>query len=1044
MTEPFPVTDLQRAYLLGRAGHFPLGGVATHEYVEFEGDIDIDRYRAAWHAVVARHDALRIVFNPAEGTQRVLSDVPDFEPGIVDASRLDVLRTELSHEVFDPARWPLFRVIVSRLSQTAVRVLISFDALIVDAASFHLLLRDVAAHYDGRPGPAPELSYRDYLAAEAATRDSDGYRTAQQYWQDRLADLPPSAPLPLVKQPADVHDHRFVRHEQLIAEPAWSALKARAATERLTPTALLLAVFAEVLAVWSGSTRFTVNVPRMQRLPVHPQVNEIIGEFASFLLVAVDQTDGQTFVERARAVQRRLFTDLEHAQASGPALLRDLARLHGSDHTLMPVVLTSGLAWTAGSSPSTLDRVLRRVYAVTQTPQVYLDAQLDEHDGALRCSWDVVEELFPDGMIAEMFTAFHAALTRLSESDDLWSAADLELVHSGLTGTERPIPETLAHSAFAEQVRRQPDHPAVLAADELLSYAQLWERAGRVAWWLHERDARPDDVIGVVVERGARHVVAIYGVLRSGAAYLPIDPGWPPSRIAEVLGRAGVRIVLTQTDLADRVDWPGGTQLLRVDQPLRPAGGDIPEITTPDNLAYVLFTSGSSGRPKGVQVEHRGLVNSLTDTAREHPLTPADRAIAVTAPHHDMSVFDLFGVLGAGGTLVVPDAAADRDAAHWARLVAEHGVTVWNSVPAMMEMLLAQRATLASLRLVFLGGDWIPLSLPATLRAAAGSAELVSVGGPTETTLWNIWHRVGELDPDWRSIPYGTPIANTSYHLLDPLLRDVPIGVIGELYCAGPGLARGYLGDAELSERSFPRHPRTGERLYRTGDLGRQHADGTIEFIGRADQQLKINGQRVEPGEIEAALRAHPSVRDAVVAGLRRADRPGYQGLLAHVIADDPKPLVADLRAHLSGLLPTPLIPATIQLVDEFPLTRNGKVDRSGSVTTAPASALELVIARAWADELGLADIDPHEDFFVAGGDSLAATRVVARLCDALDDETISVRQLLRTCTVAGMASDLLDAEPIPGRLEQVAEIELNIAALTDDQVVQALARDRA
>jgi amino acid adenylation domain-containing protein len=1002
VTEPFPVTDLQRAYLLGRSGTFPLGGVATHEYVEFEGELDLDRYRDAWRAVVVRHDALRLVFDPVAGTQRVLADVPDFAPQVVDPSELDTLRAAFSHEVFDPATWPLFRVIVSRLTEQTVRVLISFDALIVDAASFHLLLRDVAAHYDGRPSAAPELTYREYRLAEPEVRD-----TAREYWQSRLADLPPAPPLPLVKRPADVHGHRFVRHEHTLPEPVWSVLKQRAAAQRLTPTALLLAVYAEVLAVWSGTPRFTINVPWMQRLPVHPQVNEVIGEFASFLLLAVDQTDGDTFVDRAHALQRQLFTDLEHAQAGGPALLRELAHLHGSEHTLMPVVLTSGLAWTAGAEPL----ALRQVYGVTQTPQVYLDAQLDEHGGALRCAWDVVEELFPAGLVAEMFAAFHTALARLSESD--WSVADLELVESGLTGPERPIPDTLAHSAFAEQVRQRPDHLAVIAHDEQLTYAQLADRADRIAWWLHERGVGPDDIVGVRLERGAWHVAAVHGVLRANAAYLPIDTSWPSARIEDVLARANVRIVITQSV---------------VDGPL-PEAGPVPRTATPDNLAYVLFTSGSAGQPKGVLIEHRGVVNSLTDTAREHPLTPADRVIAVTAPHHDMSVFDLFGVLGAGGTLVIPRSAADRDAAHWARLIAEHGVTVWNSVPAMMEMLLAQGVRPDSLRLVFLGGDWIPLGVASALTGA-----LVSVGGPTETTLWNIWYPVDRVDPDWRSVPYGRPIANTTYHLLDPLLRDVPIGVVGELYCAGPGLARGYLGDPDRTAAAFPSHPRTGERLYRTGDLGRQLAEGTIEFVGRADQQLKINGQRVEPGEIEAALRTHPSVRDAVVTGVRRADRPGYQGLAAQVIAD-PRP--TDLREHLARILPIPLVPARIEFVDEFALTRNGKVDRT---VTAPETALELVIAHAWASELGLTGIDPDEDFFVAGGDSLAATRVVARLCEALDDDTISVRHLLRTCTVAGMARDLLDAEEVPGRLEQVAEIELNIAALSDEQVVRALA----
>ncbi|MFJ9106410.1 AMP-binding protein, partial [Streptomyces sp. NPDC102405] len=380
--------------------------------------------------------------------------------------------------------------------------------------------------------------------------------------------------------------------------------------------------------------------------------------------------------------------------------------------------------------------------------------------GELLYNWDAVEELFPAGMIGEMFAAHHSLLERLANSETAWKAIDAETLPAPqeqrrhhTVGEQRPIPQVLAHDLFLEQVAQRPDQPAVVTSGRTLTYRQLLDEASRAAWWLRERGAEPNALVGIVMDKGWEQVVAAYGVLLSGAAYLPIDPTAPPERITGLLTRGEVGLVLTQSHLETAVAWPAGVTRLCLDQPLpEELNSHLPEpVQGADDVAYALFTSGSTGEPKGVMIAHKGLVNALQETIREFRIGSGDRGLALTALHHDMSLFDLFGLLGAGGTLVMPDAGGIRDAAHWAELIADHGVTVWNSVPAMMEMLLEQLGQkgpdVTSLRTVFLGGDWIPLSIPSRLSVVAPGAELVSVGGPTETTLWNIWYRVGEIDP---------------------------------------------------------------------------------------------------------------------------------------------------------------------------------------------------------------------------------------------------------------------------------------------------------
>jgi amino acid adenylation domain-containing protein len=556
-------------------------------------------------------------------------------------------------------------------------------------------------------------------------------------------------------------------------------------------------------------------------------------------------------------------------------------------------------------------------------------------------------------------------------------------------------PDLLIQDLFIQQARRAPDRPALIAPSRTLSYISLYRLSQLWAGRLWQSGARPNTLVGIVMEKGWEQIVAVLAILGSGAAYLPIDVTVPRERLHYLLKNGEVDVVLTQSWLDSTIEWPAGVKRFAVDLPPEP-GPDEPSAPrrSPDDLAYVLYTSGSTGLPKGVMIAHRGLVNSILDTNRTFGVTSEDRALAVTALHHDMSAFDIFGMLAAGGAVVIPSHASSRAPDHWIERIGREQVTIWNSVPAFMEILLqyaaAHRISLPGcLRLAFLGGDWIPVTTPARIRAHFGDVNVVSVGGPTETTLWNIWYPVRTVDPEWRSIPYGHPIANTRYYVMDDADRECPAGVAGELCCAGVGLMKGYWRDEERTRVKFSVHPVTGEPLYHTGDRGRLGDGGEIEFLGRMDTQVKIHGQRIELGEIESVLTRHPHVVQAAVIVVETRDQ---KRLAAYVKTDDDACSPQALHAYLKNWLPHHMIPSAFVRLADWPLTSNGKIDRKAlpppvdwsiEAEGQPAeqgATLEAAIAAVWRKVLDTDSISPVDNFFDIGGDSLRLIAVHTEL----------------------------------------------------------------
>jgi amino acid adenylation domain-containing protein len=1061
--EPFPLTDMQHAFWVGRSGVLELGSVGNHGYYEIEGkDLNLEGLNWALQKLIERHDMLRAVVLP-DGQQQILEQVPAYPFEVLDLrgqdeeavnQELEAIRQRMSHQVLPADQWPLFEFRATSLDGGRVRLHISYDLLVFDAWSLFRLFEEWFRLYQNPEVALPplELSFRDYALAEQSLRETELYKRSQDYWLSRIDTFPPAPDLPLAKSPHELKQHRTKRFEGGIDRTQWQQLKQRAAKAGLTPSGVLLAAFAEILALWSKSPQFTLNLALFNRLPLHHQVNDILGDFTSVTLLAVDNSEAESFCDRAVRLQKQLWQDLEHRYFSGVRVTRELSRRKGTAPSAMPVIFTSTLGFSSlGQETLTFSHFGELVYGISQASQAWMDIQVWEEKGTLTFNWDVVEELFPEGLIDDMFEAFCRFLKQLATSDSAWVETTRQLLppaqlaqRDAINATNAPVSDELLHTLFAAQVQARSNELAIISSERNLTYQELCDRSNQVAHRLRQLGTTPNQLVAVVMEKGWEQIVAVMGILASGAAYVPIDPGLPQERFSYLLENSEADIVLTQSWLNEKLAWSEGIHRLCIDSEDLAAGSKEPlqPVQKPDDLAYVIYTSGSTGLPKGVMITHRNVVNVVVHTNRRFNVGSQDSILALTALNHDLSVYDIFGLLSAGGTIVMPDASAVKDPSHWAGLMVRERVTLWNSVPAMMEMLVdyAETHSVAlpsSLRLAILGGDWLPVSLPNRLKGLVPGVQILSIGGPTETTIWNIGHLIEEVDPNWKSIPYGQPMANAKYYILNEALEDCPVWVPGEMYCAGVQLAKGYWRDGEKTSAKFITHPRTEERLYRTGDFGRYRPDGNIEFVGRVDFQIKIRGYRIEAGEIEAALNQHPKVRSAVITAV--GEQRNKERLVAYIVPDEqPTPTIEELSEFLKKKLPDYMVPSAFVFLNALPLSANGKVDRRALPTqegllqklevsyVAPQTDIEQIIATVWQELLGVEKVGVNDNFFDLGGNSLLLTKTYSEFKNRLPNEvqSFSLIDLFNYSTIKSLSQHLSQNGQVTSFSPKVTELE--------------------
>ncbi|MFF0123354.1 amino acid adenylation domain-containing protein, partial [Micromonospora arida] len=1035
--------------------------------LRLHGPLDADALGRALDALVARHEILRTryalagtspvqVIDPPAHRDLPVVDLTD-RPRAERAAALDAVLADVSLTGFDLAEeWPV-RAVLVRLDTDEHVLALVLHHIACDAPSVAVLTGELAEVYAAlRAGvepwlPVPPVQYADFAAWQRGRSRADSVARSLDYWRDQLAGLTP-VELPADRTRPKSRDWRGSSVPFTLSADLSAALRGVARDAGTTVFITLLSAFQVLLSRYTGRTDLAVGTVSSARS--RAELHNLVGYGIDNLVLRARWSGDPSFAALLAQTRDTVLGAFDHTDAPFALLADELEPERDLSRTPLYQV-----AFTLQSEPPTTDwpgdlRV-EPVELPLRTSKVDLTLHMMEGaDGGLRGRIEYATALFDPATVEraadhlvrllEQVTADPTA--RLSDLAIL-GAAELAVVTRGPV-TADPVTGTV-HGVFEAMAATHPHAPAVTAGDTTRSYAELNADANRLAHWLRGHGAGPERLVAVQLDHCPELVPALLGVLKSGAAYLPLDPASPDERLDFMINDAGAEIVLTTTAHRDRFADFGGTVVLLDDPDLVAELAAQPTVDPAvpmdvDNLCYVIYTSGSTGRPKGVAVAHRQVLRLLTVTAADYRFGPDDVWTLLHSYAFDFSVWEIWGCLLHGGRLlVVPRELARSPQDLLDELIAQR-VTVLCQTPTAFRALVRlaadgdDRIDRLALRVVTFGGEKLDFADLAPWVASRGvdAPHLINMYGITETTVHTTYHRVTADEVGGTASLIGVPLSDLTVHLLDADGRPVPIGVPGEIHVGGPGVARGYLGRAELTAQRFVPDPwgPPGSRLYRSGDLARRYADGRLEFVGRIDHQVKIRGYRVELGEIEAALTVLPGVRDAVV--VLREDNPGDQRLTAYLVADDTSTLLrpSQLRTALGRTLPDYMIPVAFMPLPRIPLTVNGKLDQAAlpapgrSVAAvdrpyvAPRTTVEQQLADIWTATLGLDRVGVQDGFFDLGGDSIRAVALAGALREASFD--VEVRDIFERRTVAELA-ELLTARPAAEPEPAVAPFEL-------------------
>lgn len=1003
------------------------------------GHLQVSAFKRAWQCIVDRHPVLRTAFNwelrdePFQVVYRYVQlpwQQHDWRGGaaVEQQQQLETFLAEDRQQGFALSKAPLLRLMLIQLAEDVYQFVWSLHHLLLDGWSLHLLLQEVFQMYDALcAGRELRLDmcrpYGDYIA----WLQQQNLSQAEQFWQQTLKGF--TTPTVMhVRQDRDGSFDKevgYAEQQMRLSAAVTAALHTLAQRHHLSLNTLVQGAWAILLSRYSSQEDVVFGATVSGRPTDLTGVESMIGLFINTLPV------------RVRVVPEALLLPWLHELQSQQAEARQyehspLMQVHGWGDVRRELPLfesllvfenypkrTSVQTWSANLEISQVRFASSTHYPLTVVavpgPALGFRIKYQFHcfdTGTITRMLGHVRTLL-EGMIAD-------PRRRLTDLPMLTQAERHQLLVTWNDTSAAHPQDTCIHQLFEAQVERTPDAVAVVFEDQELTYLELNSRTNQLAHHLRALGVGPETLVGICAERSVEMVLGVVGILKAGGAYVPLDPTYPKERLAFMLSDAQVPVLLTQHKLVTALP-PQGAQLVCLDidwEYMAQQRQDNPVCgVRPENLAYVMYTSGSTGRPKGVMISHRALSNHLHWMQLTFPLAETDRVVQKTPISFDASVWELFAPLLVGARLIVACPGGHRDSAYLVELLARHQVTVLKLVPSLLQMLLEEASfgTCRSLRHVFCGGEPLPAALQERFLAHL-EAHLHNLYGPTEATI-DVTYWTCERGSNHRVIPIGRPIANTELYLLDLQLHPVPIGVPGELYIGGASLARGYLNQPTLTAERFIPHPFSSvldARLYKTGDLARYLPDGTIELLGRLDNQVKLRGYRIEPGEIETTLEHHPAIRQAVVVA--RGDTSSDRYLVAYCVPHHGSlPSMYELRNFLRTKLPDYMVPAAFVVIEVLPLLPNGKIDRQALPApeqervplfeefVAPRTLTEELLAGIWSSVLGIEAVGIYDNFFVLGGHSLLAVQVMSRLRKALRVE-VPLRMLFEAPTVAGLA----------------------------------------
>jgi amino acid adenylation domain-containing protein len=1032
---PAPLSFPQeRLFILDRM----MPGVSAYNVphlVRVGATLDEDALQRAFDAVVARHEILRTTIKLVDGAPvqeiapeaRVELTVTDLRDAPADTREAEALALlgDLARRPFDLAQDVLLRAGLVHVAPDEDLLLVVSHHMGSDHASSGILFAELEALYSGTQELQElPIQYADFATAQRERVSGPHLEELLAYWTEQLAGVPERLDLPADRPRPATQSFRGATHRATIAPDLADGLRALARANGVSLFMVLLAAFETILHRYTGADDFVVGAPISGR---HEETTQhLIGYLSNTLALRSDVAGDPAFTELLARVKATSLAGQVYQDLPFEKLVEVLNPERALSHTpLFQVLLAFDIA---PSTPPTLAGRPLEELPVPGWEWARFDFSLgltERPDGSLSATYEYATDLFDEATVVRfsghLATLLHGVVQdparRLSELPLLTDAERQEL--AAWNATERDFPRRCLHQLVAEQAERRPDALAVVADPDRITYGELDRRANRLAHELQALGVERGALVGICLERGIDLVVSLLGVLKAGAAYVPVDPTYPTDRQAYIFADAQVRVLLTQESLLGGID-AGDATVVCVDRDgsrIAERSDAAPAVEAdPEQLAYVIYTSGSTGRPKGVEITHRSVANLMAYMREQPGLSEDDVLVNLTTPAFDLSVPDWYLPLTTGARLVIVPREVTLDGIELAGALARAGATFVQATPTMWQLLVDAGWPGSNRLKVVCGGEALPRTLANDLVARA--AELWHMYGPTETTVWS---SILRLEAGDGTPPLGGPIANTTFHLVDGNGEEVPIGVPGELLIGGAGLARAYHGQPELTAEKFVADRfGSSERLYRTGDLVRLRANGTLEFLGRIDHQVKLRGYRIELGEIEEVLAQHEDVRTAVA--IVREDVPGDRRLVAYVVpSGSAAPSVEDLRALAKAKLPPFMVPSAIVTLDELPATPNRKLDRTTLPApdgarpelerpySAPNGPVEELLASIWRELLTVDRVGIDDDFFDLGGHSLLAVAMLSRVQDEFGVELPlgvafarpTVRELAESVTAA-------------------------------------------
>lgn len=1018
----FPLTPIQKAYLLGREASMGSYGVSSHFYIELERcELDIDALESAWNILINKYEALRLVLDKKNMTQFVMENVPRFCIQYYDLDSKEneflKLRKQMETQVLDVEHWPVFDIRVSKSVCHKFCIHISFDNLILDGSSICFLLDEWEKLYNGNDYSAISKSdwhFRDYVESISRIKNTENYRKSEAFWNEKIKSIPGKPQLPVLDKNIT---GEFYRNESVLSAEKWSNIKSFAIKYSLTPSSILLTAFAEVLYRWGSEKKFTINVTANKKGLYDNAYDAVLGEFTDIVLVSVSAGDENTFIDKCKAVQNEVVKNMNYGYFDGLEVQRIWTKENkASLGTAFPVVFTSML----GSADS-LSMPGKYIYGLTQTPQVWLDYQVREYKGKLYFNWDVLKGKYDICMIRQMFECYQRILEDLAEGK-LWESAmkshatvSNEMISKNTVVDAAILSDDSLYEYFKNSFIQTPENVAVIFDGVKYTYEDCQKEANPLAIeLLHSKK------VGIFLEKGIRQIESVIAASMAGATYIPIDVNNPDSRVHTIIKEANIEVVITSRILWKQMESKFDVKCIYVEDTLQPSNEcKNVDMTSKNSTAYIIFTSGSTGVPKGVVVSNRAVKNTISDINKRYSVDSADRVLALSNIAFDLSVYDIFGMFEAGAAIVLPCEEDIKNPNKWIELIEENSVSIWNSVPTFMDMLCTYIEMneiaierLSSVRLVLLSGDKISNDLPKRISSIMPEAHIICLGGATEAAIWSNYYEPKEINMEWPSIPYGYPLTNQKYYILNEDLLICPEYVEGELCIAGVGLADGYLNDKKLTDSKFPYVTDLKERIYRTGDRGKC-VDGCIWFLGRQDTQIKKRGYRIELGEVENALQSIEYVKQAKV---------GYKDNKIYAFACVRKGIVissAEIMDDLEQKIPKYYLPDVICIVDDMPLNKNGKIDlkqlwtkvqKRDTVTREDyhLTDLEKSIGIIWKNVLKYKnDFSRNDDFFHCGGDSLRAVEVISQINKSYPNVELEIKDIFLNSTIKSLSTEI-------------------------------------